>query len=158
MLQGPELPFSREGIRELETMLERTPEGKPYFPGYEGLHFNISHSGEYAACALGRIPVGMDLQKIQPLRHHRLIQKVMKEEEINRILLAKDPRRVFAVIWTEKESFLKLKGSGIRGDIRHLPLETVVMDGFTLEEKYICRVCTNEKFRLKIFEESKRNP
>ena len=24
--------------------------GKPYFPGYPGLHFNLSHSGDLALC------------------------------------------------------------------------------------------------------------
>ena len=36
--------------------------GKPFFPGHEDLHFNLSHSGELALCALDGAPVGADIQ------------------------------------------------------------------------------------------------
>lgn len=32
--------------------------GKPYLPGHPQICFNISHSGEYAACAFASIPIG----------------------------------------------------------------------------------------------------
>ena len=41
---------------------------KPYFPRHEELHFNLSHSGALALCALDAAPVGVDIQVIKPLR------------------------------------------------------------------------------------------
>lgn len=39
--------------------------GKPYLPDYPHAHFNISHSGQYVACAVCERPVGLDIQVIK---------------------------------------------------------------------------------------------
>lgn len=38
-----------------------TGHGKPYLLNYPDVHFNISHSGEYVACAVADSPVGVDI-------------------------------------------------------------------------------------------------
>ena len=43
----------------------RSENGKPFFPAYPDFHYNISHSGDYAALAFAGQPVGIDIQKIQ---------------------------------------------------------------------------------------------
>lgn len=40
----------------------RTETGKPYLRLHPELFFNISHSGEWIACVLGNVPVGIDIQ------------------------------------------------------------------------------------------------
>lgn len=39
-----------------------TPEGKPYFPARPAFHYSISHSGEWVVCAVGAVPLGVDIQ------------------------------------------------------------------------------------------------
>lgn len=40
------------GLDGEKITIERNAHGKPYLPGHPQICFNISHSGEYAACAL----------------------------------------------------------------------------------------------------------
>lgn len=51
------------GLDGEKITIERNVHGKPYLPGHPQICFNISHSGEYAACAFASIPIGMDLQQ-----------------------------------------------------------------------------------------------
>ena len=48
--------------------IARREGGKPYFPRHEELHFNLSHSGALALCALDSGPVGADVQIIKEWR------------------------------------------------------------------------------------------
>ena len=52
----------------------RLPGGKPFFPSQPQLHFNLSHSGSYALCALDTSPVGVDIQVVKPWRESLLRQ------------------------------------------------------------------------------------
>lgn len=47
------------GLDGEKITIERNVHGKPYLPGHPQICFNISHSGEYAACAFASIPIGM---------------------------------------------------------------------------------------------------
>ena len=48
--------------------VEREENGKPFFPGAPGLHFNLSHSGGLALCGVGTAPLGVDIEVIRPRR------------------------------------------------------------------------------------------
>ena len=63
--------------------LARTPLGKPYFPQYPGLHFNLSHSGPLTVCALSTLPVGVDIEQIRP-RGASLPRYALTEEQKER--------------------------------------------------------------------------
>lgn len=39
--------------------------GKPYLKGYSAFHYSLSHSGEWVACAVDTMPVGIDIQEIK---------------------------------------------------------------------------------------------
>ena len=47
-------------LEALAASLEKGPYGKPYLTGYPEIHFNISHSGGWAVCALASMPCGVD--------------------------------------------------------------------------------------------------
>ena len=80
--------------------------GKPYLKGGE-LFFNLSHSGEYTACAISDREIGLDIQKIGLKKH--AMRKVCTPEELAQIKTAED----FTRIWAIKESYAKAKGIGI---------------------------------------------
>ena len=48
--------------------IARREGGKPYFPNHDGRHFNLSHSGDRALCALDGAPVGVDIQLVKEWR------------------------------------------------------------------------------------------
>lgn len=81
--------------------------GKPYIPG--GVHFSLSHSGELCALAVCGAPIGLDAEKITPVR--RAAARALTDEE--REFMETDPERRFAYLWTRKEAVLKCTGAGL---------------------------------------------
>ena len=63
------------GIGPEEVLTERGPSGKPYLVNCPGVHFNISHSGGYAVCAVGSVPMGVDIEFRRELDYRRLAEK-----------------------------------------------------------------------------------
>lgn len=81
--------------------------GKPYSP--EGPWFSLSHSGTLAALAVNDAPVGLDVERVAPLR--RAADRVLMPEE--RRFIQTDAERRFAYLWTRKEAALKCTGAGL---------------------------------------------
>ena len=42
--------------------IEKTPNGKPFFPARQDVHFSLSHSRTHVMCALSNKPVGVDIE------------------------------------------------------------------------------------------------
>lgn len=42
--------------------------GKPYFKGHADLHFNLSHSGNFAVCIIAGTPCGIDIEGNRPFK------------------------------------------------------------------------------------------
>lgn len=63
------------GLDGEKITIERNAHGKPYLPGHPQICFNISHSGEYAACAFASIPIGMDLQQHRRAAWERMAER-----------------------------------------------------------------------------------
>lgn len=93
--------------------IARLPGGKPFFPGHPDRHFNLSHSGSLALCALADRPVGADIEVIRP-RREGLSAYVFKEKEYDRFLALGGDWDAFYTLWTEKESILKYTGEGLK--------------------------------------------
>jgi len=87
-------------------------DGKPQLCG-GGLCFNLSHSGDYAACAVSSAPVGVDIQKIGP-QVERVAHRVFLPEELSMIERSADQDNCFTLLWALKESYLKYLGTGLR--------------------------------------------
>lgn len=99
----------------LNLSMEYEEEGKPYLAGRKDICFNISHSGDYACCAMGEMPVGIDLQKKVPVREG--LWKRFFTAADNRKLQEcgeKEREALFFRMWSIKESYMKLTGKGIK--------------------------------------------
>lgn len=93
-----ELALAREwGLQQL-LEIARAEGGKPYFPQYPHIHFNLSHSRGAAVCALSGAPVGVDVEVLRPPPRH---------------LAAGMGAQEFFRLWTAKEASAKLLGRGI---------------------------------------------
>ena len=91
--------------------------GKPVIKGHHEIHFNFSHSGKVALCAIDSQPVGADVEtprKITP----SLIAYTMNDAEQALIASAPESLTAFLALWTKKEAVLKLTGEGIRNDLK----------------------------------------
>ena len=94
----------------------RQQRGKPYFAGETGVHFSVSHSGEFVAVAFAESPVGIDLQQHKShgdavARHPKLASRYFHPKEQKYV--ADDLWEGFFRVWTAKESFVKRTGRGI---------------------------------------------
>ena len=100
--------------------IERAEGGKPFFPALPDLHFNLSHSGPYALCALGDSPVGVDIQVVKDSWREGLPRRVCAEREL--VWLKERPDRWggFALLWSMKEARVKYTGTGLRAGIRDI--------------------------------------
>ena len=104
------------------------PSGQPYIEG-SNMHISISHSGEYAVCALSENPVGIDIEKIREV-NERLIDRVCTARE--REYVTSNER--FFEVWTAKEAAYKKQGTGDLRGINTLELEKThfLEDGYLL--------------------------
>ncbi len=107
--------------------------GKPYLAGRTDVNFNISHSGQYVACAVCDRAVGVDIQTLTPCRL-TVARRFFTDAEIEAAVLGGDIE--FTKIWTRKEAYLKMLGTGFtRPDfsgMKDCKIETVLYENAAL--------------------------
>ena len=81
------------------------------------IHFNISHCSEAAVCIVSDHPVGIDVESIRSYRPS-LVSYTMNDAEQRQIAAAERPEVEFIRLWTQKEAVLKLRGTGLRNDMK----------------------------------------
>ena len=116
--------------------------GKPYIKNCDDIHFNISHSGDYAVCAISDCEVGIDIQKIEK-PNLQVAKRFFAKNEYEYIANQPDEKSksdAFYRIWTLKESFVKAIGVGTN----------LSFDSFGFD-------ITGEKIRLKQFKSGKED-
>ncbi len=100
-----------------------TEYGKPYLCGRKEIHFNISHSGEWVVGCIDNLPVGIDVEKIEPI-DISIAGRFFSREEFEG-LKAKNltlRKEYFYELWTLKESYIKAVGKGL----------SIPLDSFTI--------------------------
>lgn len=116
--------------------------GKPFIEGRTDIFFSLSHCRNGAACAVGAEPVGVDIETIRPYRQE-LARRVLNDEELAAVEASGSPDVEFIKLWTMKESYLKMTGSGIRSDLRQVPLHRArFITTVNTVRCYVCTVCT----------------
>jgi 4'-phosphopantetheinyl transferase len=108
--------YSQRKIVELSF----SEQGKPFIKDRDDLYFNLSHSGQLAACVLSDRPVGIDIEGRQTFKES-LIRRVFAQEDL---ALAKRAERekelsldkICTLLWTVKESVMKYFGKGLSMD------------------------------------------
>lgn len=133
----------------LEGMIERGSHGKPHFRENVGIHFNISHSGAYGACALSLIPCGLDIQEVRKVRSQKMLERVLTQREQKQVQEAKNPEKEFCRFWTRKESFLKLSGDGITKSMRDLETPGWYEE-FQVDRQILGCICSEEECYVRI--------
>jgi 4'-phosphopantetheinyl transferase len=115
--------YLSENPKEIHIAAERL--GKPYI--YEGnmgtqLHFNLSHSGEFAVmafCAGGEL--GIDIEQRRPeATSMEIAERNFSASELRELkkLSGEDFVTGFFRCWTRKEAYVKAKGIGLGADLR----------------------------------------
>ncbi|MBQ1312918.1 MAG: 4'-phosphopantetheinyl transferase superfamily protein [Blautia sp.] len=110
--------------------------GKPYLKNRPDIHFNITHSGKYAACILADQEVGIDIQKHEDRNMLGILRLVVPEKMIREILDGPDPEKAFYVQWVLREAYIKWTGEGLQKDMRTIPMEQGTSLLLDLEDGY----------------------
>ncbi|MGN1134138.1 MAG: 4'-phosphopantetheinyl transferase family protein [Oscillospiraceae bacterium] len=109
------------GIRDLfgikDTELCYGSKGKPYCKNHPNIFFNISHCKNGCICAVGDNDLGADIQEKRSF-NPRMLKKICTAEEENLINSSKDKEKAFTKMWTQKESYVKMKSCGISSDLK----------------------------------------
>ena len=95
--------------------------GKPYLRNFPRIHFNISHSYGRIVCAFSKTPVGVDVERIAPVKDALLRRTLAQQEQQELQALVDegyDRDEIFFRYWTAKESYLKYLGCGITRELR----------------------------------------
>lgn len=110
------------GISPLKIQLETGPFGKPELKNANGSpvnwHVNVSHAGEWVLLAFGNVPVGLDVEWINPnWPYEDLIPASFNPDDQALLAASANARTLFYMFWTRKESLLKATGQGLTNDL-----------------------------------------
>lgn len=117
------------GLRHLyhlslsDTIKGQGKQKKPYFKSHPQIHYNISHSGEYAVCAFSTSEIGVDIQRHRQLDYEKMAMRTLSQNEYTCWKAAASAEKEFYHYWVLKESYLKWTGEGITRDLRHLKMD-----------------------------------
>lgn len=104
-----------------EIEFSSTPDGKPVIKSPECVHFNLSHTSNYALLAIsGLSPVGIDIEIINHARDILGIAKrFFSAAEYKWLASTAIEQRddCFFQLWCHKEAYLKALGLGLQGGL-----------------------------------------
>lgn len=130
----------------ISAKLQSRETGEPYLENCD-LHVSISHCDDLVACAISEQPVGIDAERIRPIRMN-ICRHVCTPEELEYVSgnaqlpkgeLCRDPEVLqrFFEIWTAKEAYFKKCGTGITSltsvNVLSLKREGHVVDDFLIQ-------------------------
>lgn len=96
------------GIETSKMKIKHNNYGKPII---ENFNFNITHSHNLVAVAISSNEVGIDVEYLDNRDQSKIAKTIMSDEEYLKYL---DDNQLFYIIWTQKEAYLKWKGTGIQ--------------------------------------------
>lgn len=130
--------------------------GQPFLPSYPNIHFSISHCRKAVACAISNSPIGIDVEQLQPISED-LLNACCSDDEKQDILASDNASVEFTLHWTQKESYLKMTGTGITTELlKSSPtnLNAALLPGLSAFDRYninsfinrtksyVCSICT----------------
>ncbi len=104
----------RLGARNSDLVFGTNEYGKPILHEPNGIHFNISHSGNWVVCAVDDTTVGIDVETTKPI-DLRVAERFFSEDECISLINQPEEMRLkyFFMLWTLKESYIKMEGKGM---------------------------------------------
>ena len=95
--------------------VERTVQGKPFFPDMPQVGFSISHSSRLWVCAFAPGAVGVDVERIRSVDAKRVARRMFHPQEQEYLAQKNWALWDFFSLWTAKEAAVKRTGEGIGG-------------------------------------------
>lgn len=131
--------LARYALRKVSGQKHSSPfttgdKGKPHPEGYNGTHFNVSHSGHWVVVAVSDAEVGVDVERMRKVpegvayRFFSEPEKQMLDNAENEF----EKAHIFFTLWTLKESFLKAIGKGLSKSLNSFSILRSTEGGYTL--------------------------
>lgn len=125
------------------------PAGKPVLAGRKDVFFSLSHSGNWAMCAVSNKPVGADIQRLRPVKS-TMARRLHTQEQA--WLEATPPEAwepEFFRLWTRKEAWVKAVSEGdmlslSAVDVIH-PVTGLYFQDYTFPGGYQAAICALEE-------------
>ena len=107
------------GIEKPE--IEKNEYEKPYLKGETEKFFNISHSGNIVACTVSDVECGLDIECFDnPHDLMNVAGRFFSVLEQNAIMTSPNPLEAFCRLWTIRESYVKMRGTGFSMGLKAL--------------------------------------
>ncbi len=102
------------GRKNEDIVFEYNEYGKPALKQQQDFCFNTSHAGDWIVCAVHTLPVGIDVEHIQPIEFD-IAKRFFSQEEYQDLMQKEDSERLsyFYELWTLKEAYIKAVGKGL---------------------------------------------
>ncbi|WP_053451820.1 4'-phosphopantetheinyl transferase family protein [Exiguobacterium sp. BMC-KP] len=102
------------GLVSKDIQFTRDQFSKPLLEGYDNIHFNLSHSGNWIVCAVSDLPIGIDIEKIES-GDNRFIEEVLHHKEIEYLTRfeGNEKNTKYYTLWCLKEAYGKYMGVGL---------------------------------------------
>ena len=114
--------------------------GAPYWAN--GPYFSISHTKQGIAVAISDRPIGIDIEGLREATDS-LISRAMNPEEVSIIQASSSPQTEFIRLWTRKEAYVKMKGTGIISDMHEILVDMLPVTWTEIlpeDNEYICTI------------------
>ena len=118
------------GCEPAALVFARGEHGKPELAGefaQSGLHFNLSHAGQWVALAVAAVPVGVDVEHTERDNDVMAIaDRHFYGVELDELLAfaEAEQRERFFDYWTLKEAYMKARGEGIALGLQNFAFTT----------------------------------
>jgi len=107
------------GLEKAE--IEKNEFEKPYLKGEKDKFFNISHSGNVVACTVSDVECGLDIESFdKPHDLMNIAGRFFSTLEQNAIMMSPNPTEAFCRLWTIRESYVKMRGTGFSMGLKAL--------------------------------------
>lgn len=143
--------FLQEGIDETCVTYGYSEHGKPFLVDYRNYFFNISHAGDYVICAISDGKIGCDIERIAACKLNvakRFFSKKEYEQLMSLELDTDAQTNCFYRMWTFKESYLKMTGTGLAAGLKDIPdtqSECAYHRWYEQIPGYVASVCSENK-------------
>ncbi len=122
--------------------------GKPHLNCSDyPIHFSVSHTNGCIAYARHNKKCGIDVENIHPV-HIEVAERFFSEDETEHIKNSSDPDSDFTRIWTQKEAYIKMLGTGLNTSLDSFSVmsEHIADSILTFnKQNYFISLCSEQK-------------
>lgn len=142
------------GLNRIEVLNQES--SAPYLVQFPELQISITHSYPYCIGVISEYPIGVDLEKIMPLRES-LINNYFHPNEIQNLAAKKDIEQYQTqaiLYWTRKEAVSKLLKLGLKMDFKQLDTAHDSLFHYAwirLQSANLCDYCCSIAIQDKLF-------